>query len=97
MLGFSSKQDEKPLETEQDLIWSFKFLLAAEQHMDCRGSQRGSRETSSLCNNSLVTWMRVVAVGIEGSGQIWTMLHLGLAAGDGERCKNGLVDAWWHL
>lgn len=27
-------------------------------------------------------------VGIEKRGQIWVMLHLGLAAGGGERCKN---------
>lgn len=27
-----------------------KTPLAAEQHMACRGSQRGSQETGSLCN-----------------------------------------------
>ena len=65
--------------------------------MDCRGSQRGSRETSSLCSNSLVTWTRVVVVGIGRSGQIWTILYFGFATGDGERCKDDLVDAWWQL
>lgn len=65
--------------------------------MDCRGSQRGSRETSGLCNNSLGTRMRVVAVGIERSGQTWAMLHFGLATGDEERCKDDLVGACWRL
>lgn len=60
--------------------------------MDCRGSQRGSRETSSLCNKSVVTSIRVVTVGTE-SGPIWAMLHFGL----GERFKDDLVDAWGQL
>lgn len=58
---------------EYHLTWEFsKLSLAAEQHMDCRGSQRGSRETSSLCK-TVVTWMRVVAVVVVvGMEKSWT-------------------------
>lgn len=72
---------------EQDLIWSFKLYLAAEQHMGCRGSQRGS-----LCNR-VVTRGRALEMGIEKSGQIWAMLHFSLGSGGGERCKDYWVDA----
>lgn len=49
-LVFSLSMMRSHLRLECDLTWEFsKLSLAAEQHMDCRGSQRGSRETSSLC------------------------------------------------
>lgn len=35
-----------------------------------------------------VTWRRAAEAGIETGGQIWVMVHLGLAAGGGDRCKD---------
>lgn len=35
-----------------------------------------------------VTWRRALEVGMETRGQIWVMLHFGLAAGGGGRCKD---------
>lgn len=37
-----------------------------------------------------------MAVGTEKSGQIWAVLHVALAAGGGERCKEDHVDARWR-
>lgn len=70
----------------------FTTPLTAEPHMDCRGSQRGSREISSPAAEGGVL-DEAVEVGIEKSGPIWAMLHFGLAAGGEERCKDDWVDA----
>ena len=45
-LAFSLGMMRSPLEREHDL-GVFKALSGAEQPMDCRGSQKGSRETSA--------------------------------------------------
>lgn len=60
--------------------------------MDCRGSQRGSREIGSPEAEG-GDLDEAVEMGIEKRGQIWAMLHCGLAAGGEERCQDDWVDA----
>ena len=52
-LAFSLGVMRSPLEREHDL-GVFKALTGVEQPMDCRGSQKGSRETSGLCKRRIL-------------------------------------------